>query len=517
MKKNSIILFSCLAVLGGLLSACEGQDAVYQEFIGDGPEIYLGKVENVLVAGGANRAQLSWAKSDDPRIKSVTISWNYGASSRTFDWDTSTDFVAVVDGLQEGSVVFEIVTNDAHGNHSVPVSVSGNVYGDQFAALLEESSIVASTYDAAADLISVTVRHSSSVYYKFLEILYTDKDGNPQTVTVSRGENTVQFTNASSLAFQYHSVFSPDESCIDNFDSETLDYLDLATPYMDFEGEKAVLAAAKGSQQAIAFRTNRAPIVITSDAEEWLEVTEFNGTMRFVAKTENTSSSARIAHVGFRVGEFEKQMEVKQTMNRIGTAYGTEGVIWWQNKEDPTEYKVISAARGNCKWSIVTVATGATGESGKSSKNGLLISNIDIIKELGIESYPAFEWCENLGEGWYLPSGAELKSFIEAYNGGLYTYAQLNGKKVSTLNAAAGACREKFEQAMESIGAPRLNTAARDANGDWLWGTQEVNNVNAYAARLGVTGYGGRSKKFDGNEASGPFYTRAMKVIYIDE
>ncbi len=515
--KRIFILLSCLTLCAGLFSSCEGQDAVYSQFQEEGPVVYLGKVQNVVVASGANRARLTWAPSDDPRIKSATISWNNGAGTQTLDWDPSQPFETTVEGLPEGSIIFEIVTNDTHGNHSVPVSVNGIVYGDQFASLLEEASIVSSTYNAADDCITVTIQHSSSYYYRFLEILYTDKDGVARTVSAARGENTIQFYNSSSLAFQYHSVFVPNDECIDDFDSATHEYTDLATPYMEFEGDKALLAAAAGCQQSIPFRTNRAPFVITSDGEDWLEVTEFNGAMRFVSKSKNTTGDARIAHVHFQVGDFTKELIVKQTMDRVGTAYGTEGVIWWQNTEDPTEYKMISAARGNCKWSIVTVATGATGESGKSSHNGQLMSNIDIIKELGIESYPAFAWCENLGEGWYLPSGAELKSFIEVYNGSIYTYAQLNGKKVSTLNAAAGQCREKFEQAMESMGAPRLNTAARDANGDWLWGTQEVNASNAYAARLGVSGYGSRSKKFDGNEASGPFYTRAMKVFHIEE
>lgn len=515
--KRFIILLSCLLASLLVFSACEGQDAVYQQFIEEGPVVYLGKVTDVTVSSGSNRARLNWPKSDDPRIKSVTISWNNGAGSTTLDWDASQDFETVVENLPEGSIIFEIVTNDAHGYHSVPVNVSGMIYGDQFATLLEESSIVSSTYNATDDCITVRVQHSSSYYYKYMEILYTDKDGVARTVTAPRGTNTLQFYNASSLAFRYQSVFSPGESCIDNFNSETHEYLDLATPYLEFEGEKALLAAASGCQQSIPFRTNRAPFVITSDAEDWLEVTEFNGAMRFVSKNKNATGEARIAHVHFQVGDFTKEMLVKQTMDRVGTAYGTEGVIWWQNTEDPTEYKMISAARGNCKWSIVTVSTGATGESGKSSKNGQLMSNIDIIKALGIESYPAFQWCEELGEGWYLPSGTELKNFLVAYNGSIYTYDQLNGKKVSALNAAAGECRERFEQAMESMGAPRLNTAARDANGDWLWSSQETNANNAYAARLGVSGYGNRSKKFDGNESSGPFYTRAMKVFHIEE
>ena len=515
--KRSIFLFICLAALAALLSACEGQDAIYQQYLEEGPVIYLGRPVNIQVASGSNRARLTWDPSDDPRIKSALISWNNGAGSTTVDWDISQPFESVIEGLPEGSIIFEIITNDAHGNHSVPVSVSATIYGDQFATLLEESAIVSSTYNAADDCITVTVQHSSSYYYKYLEILFTDKEGKPQVVTIPRGVNVMQFYNSSTLAFQYHSVFSPDETCIDNFDSETREYTDLATPYMIFEGDKALLAAASGSQQSIPFSTNRAPFVITSDGEDWLEVTEFNGAMRFVSKTKNTTGDARIAHVNFQVGDFTKELIVKQTMDRVGTAYNNEGVIWWQNIDDPTEYKMISAARGNCKWSIVAVSTGATGESGKSTRNGQLMSNIDIIKELGIESYPAFEWCENLGEGWYLPSGTELKDFLVAYNGSIYTYSQLNGKKVSALNAAAGECREKFEQAMESMGAIRLNTAARDANGDWIWGSQEYSAANAYAARLGVSGYGNRSKKFDGNESSGPFYTRAMKVFHIDE
>lgn len=513
-----IITLACALVSGLLfISSCDTMETVYEQYKGDSPTQYVEKVKDVIVSPGFNKAKLSWGPLSDPRIKKVVISWANNAGSKTFDWDPSTPFEAVVEDLKEGSTIFSITTFDNSGHNSVTVDVTSTVYGDNFKNSIEESAVTNGTYNETSNEIKLALRHTSNVYYKGMVLIYTNLEGVEVRIPVEDGVESVSITDAVDLDIKYSSLFMPQEGCMEYYESPAKSYEELKTPVFHLEADKIVFAAASGCSKVISLTANRAPINVQTDAA-WLSVDENSGKITVKTTAANPESSSRTAVVSVVAKDGKADITVKQTMNRIGTAYGTEGVIWWQNKDNPSEYKIISAARGNCKWATVNEDTKTSAESGKSTVNGVTKDNNEILMEKGDESkYPAVWWCHNLGPDWYLPSGTELKALIEAYNGGTYAYASLNGKKVSTLAASAQQTRQKFDDTLESIGGYRLNYAAKDANGDWIWGSQQNTTALAWAARMGVSGYGARSKQFDGKEASGPFYTRAMKVVHIEE
>ena len=88
------------------------------------------------------------------------------------------------------------------------------------------------------------------------------------------------------------------------------------------------------------------------------------------------------------------------------TKNGVTGVVFYL---DETVTKIVSVERGSSlKWSTEHVTTGATdGDNGAN--------NMAIIKRISgwEEKYPAFKWCSDYGEGWYLPAFSELQ---EIYN-----------------------------------------------------------------------------------------------------
>lgn len=515
MKK--VYTISVLVISALLLFSCSPMDEVYKEYQGDGPIIYVAKVVDAVVNPGMNRAKISWAPLEDPRIKSVDISWLNGKGSASFDWDPTTPFEAVIDNLPEGSIIFTVTNRDAYGNKSVSVDVPSAIYGDGFKSLLDESTVVSGTYDSDANIITAAIKHASSVYYKGTEFVYKDIDGQTKSVLVPKGEN-LKITDASSdLDIKYHTVSTPEENAYEDYASDLKDWEYIKTPVFEVSASSVLLPAASGYSRTVNISANRAPITVEADAD-WVVCSENSGLITVKSASKNSAAEARTCNVYVKAFGGSATILAKQTPDRVGTAYGTEGVIWWQNNDEPTQYKMISAERGNCKWSIETVSTGATAESGQSTKAGARLDNNDILMAMGdATKYPAVWWCKNLGEGWYLPSGTEVKGLIEAFNGGGYTYTQLNGKKISQLNDAAKAAHDKFDKAFDSIGAHRLDEQTTQANGDWIWGSQEANTTNAYAARLGVYGYGSRSKKFDGDETTGPFFTRAMKIVTIEE
>lgn len=533
--RHFIRLSSILCTVLCAAAACDDMDETMKEFQGDGPIVYLGKIDSLKVFSGKQQAKLTWAPSSDSRINGATIYWNNRSGQKEVEWNPSQPFETIVEDLREGSVVFEIVTTDAHGNTSVPVTISGNVFGESFETLLDDSATITSGFfDEEKHTIDLGLKHSSNFYYKFLKVEYTDSEGNKQSVLVEKGTETVTLENVSSPEVFYSSVFLPEEGCIDMFTSESHRYEDLYNPYCTVESESLLIATVEGGTASTTFKANRAPVSATANVE-WLSAEVLNGSEIKVSTTaENSTGADRTGSVTLKAGEFTCEISVTQTRSHLGDAYGNEGVIFWQNPENAAEYKIISAARGDCMWSTESVLLGinlGTYQQAISNKgnwksitgfteiNGVLVNNNDVIEARAAQytgCYPAFEWCRNLGEGWYLPSGLELRAVFEAYNG--TTFDAGTAGKPSGLTAAEKAARQKFEDTLVSIGGEKLNSQAESKDGDWVWSNMESSAANACGFRFGNRGFGARSKQIDAtNNATYTFYTRAVKVVTIEQ
>ena len=96
--------------------------------------------------------------------------------------------------------------------------------------------------------------------------------------------------------------------------------------------------------------------------------------------------------------------ELVVTQAKIGDIIennGAKGVIFYI---DETLIKLVSVTEGFAlKWSTEYVATGATDRD-----NGA--NNMAIVKSISgwEDKYPAFKWCFDYGEGWYLPAYYEV-------------------------------------------------------------------------------------------------------------
>lgn len=102
---------------------------------------------------------------------------------------------------------------------------------------------------------------------------------------------------------------------------------------------------------------------------------------------------------------------------KVGDYYddGTKQGVVFQVSEDGQHGKIVSLVQTKLRW---------CNRSTTSSKGGNVITkaqdlddgevNCNIIKGLaGLEDYHAFNWCRELGEGWYLPALRELKSLYD--------------------------------------------------------------------------------------------------------
>ena len=125
----------------------------------------------------------------------------------------------------------------------------------------------------------------------------------------------------------------------------------------------------------------------------------------------------------------------------ILTINGVKGVVF----QTTPSVKMVSVTETTAQWSTEYVITGAT-----DSDNGR--NNMSVIKAITDwqTKYPAFKWCANIGEGWYLPALNELKAI----------YAQKDA-----INATLSA------NGMDEFGSKYR----------WLWSSSEFSNSNAYS------------------------------------
>ena len=103
--------------------------------------------------------------------------------------------------------------------------------------------------------------------------------------------------------------------------------------------------------------------------------------------------------------------EIKYYLFEIGDRYsykGKEGIVFAVSDGGP-HGKIVSIDETKCVWSTEKVTTGATDKN-----DGM--KNLRTIQAIAgwHEKYPAFAWCADKGEGWYLPALNELKALYES-------------------------------------------------------------------------------------------------------
>lgn len=84
---------------------------------------------------------------------------------------------------------------------------------------------------------------------------------------------------------------------------------------------------------------------------------------------------------------------------------GVKGIVFYHNADIT---KIVSVEQGKACWSTEYVAIDATDE-----RNGMNNMAVVQVVDAWESKYPAFAWCANLGEGWYLPARSELYDIWE--------------------------------------------------------------------------------------------------------
>lgn len=234
--KNIAIL---LTMIGGLAS-CDGMDAHYKDLIKDGPIVYIGKVDSLKAFAGRDRIQIEWRKLLDPRAKTATIFWENGTKSVEVQLEPGKDMKYVIDGLAEGSYIFDVYTYDGLGNTSIKSETTGTVYGVGYEKLLFNSQIKSAVLKNK--ILTVTFAAPQDNTLIGSEIRYINTDGEEETAnlvyrTVIKGDeesgepdkvviNTkIEIKNLSGKRIEFRSVYLPEPTAIDYFYTDYDEYL----------------------------------------------------------------------------------------------------------------------------------------------------------------------------------------------------------------------------------------------------------------------------------------------------
>ncbi len=270
-----------------------------------------------------------------------------------------------------------------------------------------------------------------------------------------------------------------------------------------------------GSKTEIAINTNKTPAVSVSAGDEsWLKA-EIDGTtltISIIATNEGTTE--KTGTVTVTSGALSEDVKVTLPGNpnlKYGTVYNNEGIIFWQNPENPKEYKVISAVAEKHQWSAAATDTGCSGGTLTAAEANAAVK---AMSDYATNNY-AVKYCEDMGPGWYLPVAAELDAVFAVYNG--IPRLDADGQPLATvqnvdlLTAPEIAARNAFEATLLSIpGGVKLE--GKGGAGDSTWLCRETSGgAKAYYYRWGKVGI-----MSDGSKNGTARYARCVKVVTIE-
>lgn len=219
MKTNKIIsLFIAILCLGGLFGGCENLEDTYQEFIGKGETIYIGKADSLQTRGGRGRIEVSWLLLSDPKVSRYKVYWDNKSDSIEGNLikTSNVDTVRILfENMEENMHQFDIFLFDKDGNSSIRSSTIGRVYGDSYEhsllnrtylkAIRNDKRIIMEWMPSEPQVVRVEMEYQNSLN----EIVRKNLPG------ISTLDTLSNFPAGGSLS--YRTVFIPEPLALDTF------------------------------------------------------------------------------------------------------------------------------------------------------------------------------------------------------------------------------------------------------------------------------------------------------------
>lgn len=204
------------------LISCTKMDD-YKSFQGDREIYYPGILDSARIYSGNKRVLLWGLFTSDPKIAKYRVYWNGRENfiEKEIVRSSGIDTVSLfINDLNEGGISFEIRTFDKEGHISVPINVSGIVYGDNYANGIINRGYNRSTttYNATTKVLTIDwVSVDPTAIFTAVE--YTNTANQKKTIRVTDPEATKTFISdyKQNTDVSYHTAYLPNKTAIDTF------------------------------------------------------------------------------------------------------------------------------------------------------------------------------------------------------------------------------------------------------------------------------------------------------------
>ena len=187
MKLTQYISLLLLTGAAASVVSCTEMDD-YLRFTEGVSSTYTGKLDSAVFLAGNGRLLFHGELSSDPKVSRIGLYWNVGTKqdSLSIEVDYAKDKIVEQEiALGEGSYNFQIYTYDSAGNHSIPMTRSGNSYGANYLEGLYNRVVKSCALDGEDIAIEW---YSGSENSPYTVVTYTGANGKPVEVQVGPKE-----------------------------------------------------------------------------------------------------------------------------------------------------------------------------------------------------------------------------------------------------------------------------------------------------------------------------------------
>ena len=206
MKKiKFIFFFACLALFA---ASCAPMDENHLKYVENGPVTYLTKMkpDEISVVGERNKAYVELPPMTDPRVKTVKISWANKTRDTALSVNATGTTSFTIQGLEEGTYIFEFVLYDDENNKSLTTPVTAEVYGAVYESYLMTRAIMAyKTDDSGKPQITFSEVKDTTMIETVVEWSENGTWKSFRTDTVK----TVTLGDFNAHSFRYRSAYRP--------------------------------------------------------------------------------------------------------------------------------------------------------------------------------------------------------------------------------------------------------------------------------------------------------------------
>lgn len=213
-----------ISIFSFLFLSCSDMNDLHDIYLERGERIYVGKLDSAYVYPGKERIKLRYWPSD-PRATKMIIYWQNRNDSLMVNIDPELvgDFSdVIISSLPEYDHIFELVTmTDQFTNKSIPFTVNGSVYGEQFQSITTNRVIKEVLHDTLSN--QWTINWLGKVEYGIgSEIIFNSTEGDQKEIYAPMSENEIVLENVQS-ELRYRTLFLPEPDAIDTFYTDFID------------------------------------------------------------------------------------------------------------------------------------------------------------------------------------------------------------------------------------------------------------------------------------------------------